>query len=276
MAALSRAGGFAILHPVTASATLRPLLATRPASPGPGCRKTTSGEAWGERPSGNHLKFASLSASGGRCREAEQTERPAGRRKLPAPSQSLLPPRTQQVMPNLPPDLSPRCQPSPPGTPALVFGEFSRFWVGGASRPRPRHPTCSSSRRVTSSLPRSRSASRWSPAFHGAFGPCMGPNSPGTSERIPRLLARRAPAPRASPEAQTPTALPEPEPPGRSQQQFKPSHPETGRCQQNSCSHQCSHRYHTTSPWGCCEIQLSHPTWPEISQPSGCRNSLGG
>lgn len=196
MAALSRAGGFAILHPVTASATLRPLLATRPASPGPGCRKTTSGEAWGERPSGNHLRFASLSASGGRCREAEQTERPAGRRKLPAASQSLLPPRTQQVMPNLPPDLSPRCQPSPPGTPALVFGEFSRFWVGGASRPRPRHPTCSSSRRVTSSLPRSRSASRWSPAFHGAFGPCMGPDCPGTSERIPRLLARRAPAPR--------------------------------------------------------------------------------
>lgn len=171
MVALSRAGGFAILHPVTASATLRPLLATRPAPPGPGCRKTTSGEAWGERPSGNHLRFASLSASGGRCREAEQTERPAGRsfdagRKLPAPSQSLLPPRTQQVMPNLPPDLSPRCQPSPLGTPALVFGEFSRFCVGGASRPRPRRPTCSSSRRVTSSLPRSRSASRWSLAFH--------------------------------------------------------------------------------------------------------------
>lgn len=93
---------------------------------------------------------------------------------------------------------------------------------------------------------------------------------------IPHLLARRAPAPRASPEAQTPTALPEPEPPGRSRQVFKPSHPETGRCQQNSCSHQYLHRYHTTSPWGCCEIQLSHPTWPEISQPSGCRNSLGG
>lgn len=64
-------------------------------------------------------------------------------------------------------------------------------------------------------------------------------------------------------------------PRGRSQPLFKPARPETGRCQQNSCSHRHSHQYHTTSTWGCCEIQLSHPTWLEISQPSGCRNSLG-